>query len=148
MSDMFTKKSLTLNTSLKSLFYGVFTVLFLTGLAWFLLKNNETETITTLKFWLIKIHGAAAMLALLVLGWMIPTHIQLGWQRKKNAGTGSVMITACIILVVTGYGLYYFGGESIRNTTSLIHSVVGCLVPVLLGWHIRQGRRKKRLKGQ
>ena len=140
------KRSLTLEKPLKILFYAVFGLLFVSGLVVFLLKNNMTEPMLLLKQWLMKLHGASAMGSLLILGWMIPAHIQIGWMRKKNVKTGSLMIGVCAVLIVSGYGLYYFGDEMLRIRTSWIHSILGCLLPVLLGWHIRSGRQKNEVK--
>jgi hypothetical protein len=44
---------------------------------------------------------------------------------------------------VTGYGLYYAGGESLRAWTSWIHLAVGLALPLLLILHIWLGKRTR-----
>jgi hypothetical protein len=44
-------------------------------------------------------------------------------------------------LTITGYGLYYAGGERLRAWTSWIHLAVGLALPILLLIHIFVGRR-------
>jgi hypothetical protein len=47
------------------------------------------------------------------------------------------------ILTITGYGLYYAGGESLRAWTSWIHLAVGLGMPLLLILHIWLGKRTR-----
>jgi len=47
-------------------------------------------------------------------------------------------------LTVTGYGLYYAGGEMLRAWTSWIHLGIGLALPILLLVHIFLGRRTRR----
>ncbi|MDQ2735411.1 MAG: hypothetical protein M3Y55_10570 [Pseudomonadota bacterium] len=46
-----------------------------------------------------------------------------------------------LALAGTGYGLYYFGGETLRRGTEWLHWGVDFALPVLLAWHVRRGRR-------
>ncbi len=54
---------------------------------------------------------------------------------------GSLFLGTFGILTVTGYGLYYAGGESLRAWTSWIHLAVGLALPLLLILHIWLGKR-------
>ena len=126
------KNKLKFKPVLKWIFYCTFGALFITGVVRLFQPLS----------WVMKVHGAAAMVALMTLGSLIPTHISRGWANKKNRWGGIVMIGTCAVLVVTGYGLYYFGGEIVRSTTSWIHSIVGCLFPLILVGHIWAGRKK------
>ena len=47
------------------------------------------------------------------------------------------------ILTITGYGLYYAGGERLRAWTSWIHLAVGLALPLLLILHIWLGKRTR-----
>src|SRR6516165_12761889 len=65
-----------------------------------------------------------------------------------GARGGTVATARCFwapfgILSVTGYGLYYAGGESLRAWTSWIHLAVGLALPLLLILHIWLGKRKR-----
>lgn len=81
------------------------------------------------------------MAFLIALGILIPMHIRRAWQARRNRANGAFFVTIIGILVVTGYGLYYFGDEHLRSITSWIHLMLGLVAPLLLVWHIWLGRR-------
>lgn len=126
--------------------HGSFAILFLTGVLWWVLgtwfradtgfgpQENPWQP------WLLRLHGAAAMIALVVLGSLLPNHVRAAWHAHKNRLTGSGMIALCLALSLTGYGLYYIGGETLRHVTSLSHLWLGLAFPILIIWHIRRGR--------
>jgi len=80
------------------------------------------------------------MAALLLFGTLLPLHIRRGWRARVNRGTGVVMVAAFCLLIATGYGLYYAGGEQLRRATALAHDALGLGLPLLLVWHIVRGR--------
>jgi hypothetical protein len=47
------------------------------------------------------------------------------------------------VLTITGYGLYYAGGEGLRAWTSWIHLAIGMVLPILLLIHILLGKRTR-----
>ena len=130
--------------------YSVFSVLYLSGLLWIFLhyffhyrsEMGEPHPFEPLS---LKIHGAAAMLALIMLGTLIPIHMKRGWAAKMNRGNGMILIGANLLLILTGYALYYAGKENLRLWSCWVHSILGILFPVFLVWHIIEGR-KSRLK--
>ena len=127
-------------------FYGVFGVLFLSGTAWWVLKwRTEEADPTSWVATLAKIHGGAAMLALVVLGTLVPMHIRRGWRIRRNRLAGATLTVACGLLVVSGYLLYYAGGESLRKTATYIHEFLGVGLPLLIAWHIARGRRSREI---
>ena len=67
--------------------------------------------------WLMKIHGGAAMLTIYLAGTMLYGHMVNAWQGRRNRGSGGTAAATMLVLALTGYGLYYFGGEraSTRN---------------------------------
>lgn len=91
--------------------------------------------------WMLKAHGAAAMLALLLLGTLIPLHIKRAWHAGKNRLSGAAMVGWFGVPTITGYGLYYSGGETMRQWISWIHLGVGALIVPLIAWHVVAGRR-------
>ena len=95
--------------------------------------------------WLIRAHGAAAMAMLIVLGTLLPIHVKRGWQAGQNRLTGAGLLTVFALLTVSGYGLYYSGGENVRAFTSLAHTWIGLLLPAILAAHIVIGHRLRRL---
>jgi hypothetical protein len=48
-----------------------------------------------------------------------------------------------VLLTVTGYFLYYLGGESARAVSSLSHWILGLILPATLIFHVKPGRRPK-----
>src|SRR4030095_13062442 len=95
------------------------------------------------KAWAMKIHGAAAMAILVLIGMLLIGHVRFAWRARRNRANGSVFLSALGILTITGYGLYYAGGERLRAWTSWIHLVVGLALPILLLIHIFLGRRTR-----
>jgi len=129
--------------------YGVFAVLFLTGVAWYLLDNGlgvvgvrDSDPSRAIQSMLLKVHGAAAMLALIVLGSLVPYHVKWAWKVGLNRGTGGLMLSTQVLLIVTGYALYYSGDEDVRAFAGNLHLIIGLGFPVILGWHIAEGRRR------
>jgi len=131
-------------------FYSVFGVLFLSGVLWLvahsLTRHDEFgERRLPVETWLLKTHGAAAMASLVVLGVLLPLHVQRAWEHRRNRMTGALMATTSLLLVASGYGLYYSGSEELRPWVSGVHSVAGCLLPFALIWHIASGRKRRRV---
>ena len=99
------------------------------------------EVLDACQPWLLKIHGGAAMAFLVALGILIPTHIKRAWQVRRNRANGAFFVTVMGVLVVTGYGLYYFGDDRWRSAASWMHLILGLAAPALLALHIWFGRR-------
>src|SRR5262249_43962861 len=95
------------------------------------------------KAWAMKIHGGGAMMILVLVGMLLTGHVRFAWRVRRNRGNGSLFLGAFGILTVTGYGLYYAGGESLRAWTSWIHLAVGLALPLLLILHIWLGKRTR-----
>ena len=131
-------------------FYFVSGVLFLSGALWalfgWLIARGlaSMETLDACQPWLLKIHGAAAMAFLVALGILIPTHIKRAWQARRNRVNGAFFVTVMGLLVLTGYGLYYFGDDRWRSVASWTHLLIGLAAPALLILHIWFGRRDTR----
>jgi len=126
--------------------YAIFGVLFLTGSTW--LIADYLKDSTNGEFWqgaaasLLMVHGGAAMIVLLMLGALIPAHIARTWRARINRITGSIMIGLNSTLILTAFGLYYFGSETLRPWISDTHIVVGFILPPALFLHIWLGRRR------
>src|SRR6516165_12743693 len=63
--------------------------------------------------------------------------------RGGTVATARCFLARFGILSVTGYGLYYAGGESLRAWTSWIHLAVGLALRLLLVVHIWLGKRTR-----
>jgi cytochrome c biogenesis protein CcdA len=136
---------LRLKPSFRYAIYAAFAVLFLTGAGWFI--ADWQKDISSDEIWqqvaanMLMVHGGAAMLALLMIGALIPLHLLRSWRAKKNRVTGSVMAAFNAILIVTAFGLYYLGSEAVRPWMSWIHIGAGLLLALMFPLHIVLGRR-------
>ena len=76
-----------LEPSFRHALYGIFAVLFMTGAAWFVtdrMKDPASEDIwQEAAPYLLMVHGGAAMASLMLLGALVPLHVQRAWQGKK-----------------------------------------------------------------
>jgi len=124
----------------------VLALLFLSGAVWeywnyFVPFPGHFETSS--KSWAMKIHGAAAMAILVLIGMLLTAHVRFAWRAGRNRANGSLFLTAFAVLAGTGSGLYYAGGERLRAWTSWIHLAVGLVLPTLLLIHIFLGKRTR-----
>ncbi len=129
-----------LSKTLQAAVYTTFGLLLLTGAGWMIADRHRDEA--AWQEWpafLLKIHGAAAMVALLVLGALV-LHIKRGWAAKVNRWSGASVIALNVFLVVTGYGLYYAGDENLRARLSRWHAWIGLGTLLILPLHIFWGR--------
>ena len=90
--------------------------------------------------WALRVHGAAAMLTLVVAGSLIPIHVRRAWHQRRNLLPGTLLASVLLLLTISGYALYYFAGEQARPLISVLHWGVGLAAPALLLWHIASGR--------
>ena len=131
----------------KYFLYAVLAPLFLSGVAWAYwnyLTASPGDFETSAKALAMKIHGAGAMAVLVLIGMLLSAHVKFAWRARRNRANGSVFLSAFAVLTITGYGLYYAGGERLRAWTSWIHLAVGLALPILLLIHIFLGRRTRR----
>ena len=128
------------------LFYFLLAALFLTGVYWAYIAyliESPNEAQSSWKSLSMKIHGAAAMSILVVVGTILHGHVRFAWRARRNRANGVFFLAVFAILIVTGYGLYYAGGEMMRAWTSWIHLGVGLALPLLLVVHIFLGRKTR-----
>lgn len=142
--------SIRLKRSQRYFLYAVLALLFFSGVAWTYwtyLATSPGDLHMTAKAWAMKIHGATAMVVLVLIGMLLSGHVKYAWRARRNRASGSVFLSVFAVLTITGYGLYYAGGEIVREWTSWIHLAVGLALPILLLIHIVLGR-KTRPSGQ
>jgi len=125
----------------------VVSVLFISGALWVftdrLKQTAAGEMWSRMSASLLMLHGAGAMVMLVLFGGLIPFHVRVGWRRNRNRMTGSLMLGANAALIVTAFGLYYAGAEPVREWASDVHIAVGLALPALLVWHVVRGRWRR-----
>lgn len=129
--------------------YLSFGLLFVSGIAWLLLdkfvqvtgdfgpEHHPAEHVALI------VHGVLAYAFLMVGGTMVPVHIALGWNTKRNRKSGVVFGATLLILAATALGLYYLGDEVLRPRVSIVHWVAGCVALPALLFHALRGRNSR-----
>jgi uncharacterized membrane protein SirB2 len=123
--------------------YMASTLLFVSGVAWLVIHFfRPTDSLPSpSEPWWLRVHGAAMLLFLIVLGSLFPTHVLPGWRHRTNHRSGIFVLTVVIILTLTGYGLYYLGDETIRPWISAVHWGIGLVAAGGLAVHAFLGKR-------
>ena len=139
-------ESIRLKRSHRWCLYLVLVLLFVSGAAWAYwnyLVAEPSDVLASTKSWAMKIHGAAAMASLVLIGTLLAGHIKFAWRARRNRVNGVVLLFVFCILTVSGYMLYYAGGEQLRAWTSWIHLGLGLSIPVLIALHLTLGKRTR-----
>ena len=102
------------------------------------------EAVSPLEPWSMKLHGAATLLFLFLLGTILNTHIRRALRGRRNLISGWTMIAFSGGLILSGYGLYYLSGESTRPIWSYLHWIIGIAFAAGIVLHIFLGRRSVR----
>ena len=132
-----------LKSSFRYWTYAVFSVLIITGAAWLVAdwQKDVDEAWQQAAANLLMIHGGAAMLALMALGALIPLHLLRAFRARKNLVSGITVASVNAVLIVTAFGLYYLGSETVRPWMSWTHIAAGFFLALMLPLHILLGRR-------
>ena len=118
-----------LHPGYRGLIYALLCLVFVSGLLW------QTGWERSL---LMKIHGAAAMATLLLLGALLARHVAPGWTARTNRISGLAVLTSALWLVITGYALYYSGSDWLRYWAGETHFWVGVGAAAMFGVHLRR----------
>jgi uncharacterized membrane protein YbhN (UPF0104 family) len=140
------RRGLQISRRHRLLLYTASLALFISGTAWawihYLDETGKADgDLVKMKQWLITIHGFSAMAFVLLLGTLLAGHVRRAWHARKNRKNGVFFLTTVCLLTLSGYALYYIGGEEFRNIVSQFHLWLGIVAPILLFWHIRTGRK-------
>lgn len=134
----------------KTVLYGNLALSFATGTGWFGIHRwFQTEgefgpEKHPIEPWLIKIHGASAFLVLIGFGYLLASHVHVGWRTHRNRVLGVSTLTNVAVMILTGYLLYYAGSETFRQQVSWMHLILGLCLPAVLALHVLLGKRAAR----
>ena len=135
------ERSTRLAASLRYSFYATGLALLATGAAWLYMRYGiSAATLPRGSLSLaMKVHGAAAMAALALVGAVTALHVKGAWQEGRNIASGVLLAATLLVLAMTGYLLYYSGDETLRAQASAAHWILGVAAPLGLWWHAAAG---------
>lgn len=116
-------------------------LLFLSGL---ILGIRQWEGGMRWKTVLLQLHGYAVPLFLVSFGALFPRHILISWKARRNRVSGSIIVAACFLLIVTGMLLYYLGSDFCRAWAKFLHFWIGLLLLPILVCHIVAGIKTRK----
>ena len=93
--------------------------------------------------WMLIVHATGAYAFLVILGAMIPVHIPLGWNQRRNRVSGAIFLGLLALPSLTAIGLYYIGEDSLRAVTSLVHWIAGIVALPGLLIHVIRNRTSR-----
>lgn len=97
-----------------------------------------------IKHYAMIVHAAVALLFVFAAGTLLYTHMLAAWRQQRNRITGVIIAATALLLTVSGFGLWYAGGELLRNVSELTHWITGFAIPLVLLAHAIVGRRNIR----
>jgi MFS family permease len=130
--------------------YGIGGALLLSGVGWLIahyflaIPGEFGDPHHPSEPWWLRVHGAAAMGFLVVTGTVLLNHVVRAWHLRKNHQSGLVFLGLLGTMVLTGYALYYFGGEDTRPWISKVHWIAGLVATAVLPIHVVLGRHRKK----
>ncbi|HEY6985531.1 MAG TPA: hypothetical protein VH375_05580, partial [Rhodanobacteraceae bacterium] len=91
--------------------------------------------------WALRAHALFAFATLWLGGLLWVVHIAPNWRRGHRRLSGILITGALLLLVASGYLLYYVGDERWRPSVSTLHWALGvaAIVPFLV--HLLRARR-------
>lgn len=86
---------------------------------------------------LMKLHGAAMLGMVFIVGRLSGTHVLLGWRIKRRVWDGVALLALLGALALSGYALYYWVPDAWRDILGLAHGLTGLAALVGLWYHRR-----------
>lgn len=101
-----------------------------------------------LEAWWLTAHGAFAFAAIFTFGLLWGIHVMPGWTSRQRRPSGTAAVAAVAWLMLSGYLMYYLGGEQPRLVATTLHWTVGLASPALFVYHglrVRAVRRARQV---
>jgi hypothetical protein len=133
---MLTPSALRLSRNVRSLIYIIGVGVWFTGVLWLLLHHffmqpgefgmapNPAEP------WSLRAHAAFAFGTIWLLGVLSAGHIRKGWNSRRKRYSGLALVSTFVVLILSGYLLYYVGEERTRAFLSATHWLIGIAAPL------------------
>lgn len=74
---------------------------------------------------LMRLHGVLAVAGVFLLGWLCARHIIEAWRQRGLRYSGIALLTISILLVASGYALYYLSDGTLHSVAGIAHQVIG-----------------------
>ncbi len=94
--------------------------------------------------WWLRLHGAFAFASIWIFGLLWATHVTVAWPRKRRRWSGGLLAGVFLVLIVSGYLLYYVGDDAIRPIISVLHWATGLAAPAFFLVHRLRRRGQKK----
>jgi hypothetical protein len=127
--------------------YTVLGGLWATGAAWLVLRYGMQRpgefgpAPHPLQPWALRMHALFAFATLWLGGLLWAIHIAPTWRRGHRRASGILTVASLLLLVGSGYLLYYIGDDRWRVTVSTVHWIIGLLALVPFLVHLLHDRR-------
>lgn len=135
-------KTMKLSLIHRNLLYITWTILSITGLYFAYFQDFQENLPTVFTLYTLKIHGVFSSFFLILLGSLIPIHIQLFIKIKRNLKTGLLLLLGMFLLSFSGIFLYYIS-EELNFFLKILHIGMGIVIIFLLPTHIYFGIKRK-----
>lgn len=129
--------------------YSVLGGLWATGAAWLVLRYGLQRSGEfgpaphPLQPWALWTHALFAFATLWLGGLLWAIHIAPTWRRGHRRVSGILTIASLLLLVGSGYLLYYTGDDRWRAGVSAVHWIIGLLALVPFLVHLLHDRRHR-----
>jgi hypothetical protein len=130
---------------LRACVLGICALLWLSGVAWLVLHlafEPRTEFGPLPHPWeatLMRLHGPLAVAGVFLLGWLGAGHILERWRRARNRLSGWILLACAVLLVFSGYALYYSVGP-VHTGSAWVHEWLGAAAIIVALAHWRRIR--------
>lgn len=128
----------------KKIFYLFFSSLFLTGSVWWYfdrfvrVRGQFGEDHHPIQEILIRVHGTIAYFTLLIIGYLIHSHVRPGLlsTKKRSLKTGWILIVTTTVLILSS-AMDLFGPEGgLHSALTQMHRYLGVGFPLILAVHL------------
>lgn len=112
----------------------------------FVTQGEFGPTENPLTAWWLRLHGAFAFAAIWIFGLLWAAHITAAWPRRRRRASGFALAGVFLVLIVSGYLLYYVGDDTVRPVISVLHWSIGLAAPAFFVLHRIRLRKRSRQK--